>query len=536
MKLDARRIPSGTVLEADICIVGAGAAGITIACELADSGLAVLLMEAGGEDYDDEAQSLYAGRSLSEEIDPAVNRLRQLGGSTNHWGGRSRPFEPEDFAERPWIPDSGWPIAYADFAAHLPRALELCEIGAIGFTDGDGLAEALPFAPERIENGLWRFSPPTQFGIRHGGGLERSAAVRLVLYANLVEIGLDDGCGRVERLDFATLTGSRLAVISRFAVLACGGLENPRLLLASRRQMASGIGNGRDLVGRYFMGHPIWEPMEIQLAPGVRLPRLYSQMRRADGESEGMVRLARRAQAELRTTCVDGAFYTGGQFGPPGVRAARRLWQAARRGKVPDRLGRDVATLLGDIGEVAKAGMSRIGIALPEPPVVTVSTLVEQAPDRESRVRLDDERDALGMPRLAVDWKVGETERRAMSAFCRVLGEEVGRIGLGRARLADWLVDPALPLPRHSNSAHHLGTTRMSDDPATGVVDRDCRVHGIANLFVAGSSVFPTGGSVHPTLNLVALAVRLAAHLGALAKASGRRPLAALPDDETVSR
>ncbi|HMR29463.1 MAG TPA: GMC family oxidoreductase [Geminicoccaceae bacterium] len=536
MKLDARRIPSGTLLEADICIVGAGAAGITIACELAESGLAVLLMEAGGEDYDDEAQSLYAGRSLAGEIDPAVNRLRQLGGSTNHWGGRSRPFEPEDFAERPWVADSGWPIAYADFAAHLPRALELCEIETAGLTAGDGLAEALPFARERIESGLWRFSPPTQFGARYGAALERSDAVRLVLHANLVDIGLDEGCGRVERLEFATLTGNRLAVASRFTVLACGGLENPRLLLASRRQMSRGIGNGRDLVGRCFMGHPIWEPMEIQLAPGARLPRLYSQARRADGESEGMVRLARSAQAELGTTCVDGAFYTGGQFGPPGMRAARRLWQAARRGKVPDRLGRDIATLLGGIGEVAKVGMSRIGIAMPEPAVVTVSTLVEQPPDRQSRVMLGDELDMLGMPRLAVDWRVGDAERQAMAAFCRVLGEEVGRIGLGRARLADWIVDPEMPLPRHSNSAHHLGTTRMGEDPATSVVDRHCRIHGIGNLFVAGSSVFPTGGSVHPTLNLVALAVRLASHLRVLATRNGMHPLAALPDDETVSR
>lgn len=534
MKIDARSIPSGTVLEADICIVGAGAAGITIARELAGSGLAVVLAEAGGEDYDDAAQELYAGTSVGEAIDPAVMRLRQLGGSTNHWGGRSRPLEPADLAPRPWIAGSGWPIDHGELVAYMPRALEICEIDSGDFSAAPALAEAPAFDPARIQSGLWRFSPPTQFGARYGGELEAADTVRLVLHANLVDITLDDGCCRVERLDFAMLEGSALAVRCRFAVLACGGLENPRLLLAARRQMAAGIGNGRDMVGRCFMGHPIWEPMQIQLAPGAALPKLYSQMRRADGESEGMVRLARAAQAEWHTTCVDGAFYVGGQFGTPGVRAARRIWQSARRGRLPDRLGQDVAILLADLDEVAKAGLARIGLPLAEPPVLSVSTLVEQAPDPDSRVALGDERDPLGMPRLVVDWKVGEPERRAMTVFCRVLGEEVGRLGLGRARLADWLLDPGLPLPRCSNSAHHIGTTRMSADPATGVVDRDCRVHGIGNLYIAGSSVFPTAGSVHPTLNLVALAVRLAAHLRTAAAGRTHPSLAAVVPEALI--
>jgi choline dehydrogenase-like flavoprotein len=194
---------------------------------------------------------------------------------------------------------------------------------------------------------------------------------------------------------------------------------------------------------------------------------------------------------------------------------------------MPDGLGHDVATLLGDLGGLARAGMARAGLGLPEPSMVTVSTLVEQAPDPDSRVTLGEGRDVLGQPPLVVDWRIGEQDRHSLASFCRVLAEEIGRIGLGRARLADWLTDPDQPMPRHSNSAHHLGTTRMSAEPAQGVVDPDCRVHGLANLFVAGSSVFPTGGSVHPTLNLVALAARLAAHLREVARPSSHAPLAA---------
>ncbi|HMR30864.1 MAG TPA: GMC family oxidoreductase [Geminicoccaceae bacterium] len=513
MPLDARSLPHDTVLQADICVVGAGAAGITVARELADSGLTVILAEGGGEEYDEDAQALYAGDSIGAEIDPAIARLRQFGGSTNHWGGRSRPFEAADFAPRTWIAHSGWPIDYAEFAAHLPRALALCEIEADDFTSPHVLPNALPFDPARVENGLWRFSPPTAFGTRYGPELGATSRLQVILHANLIDIRLNETCRKVERLAFATLTGIGLTVSCRFAVLACGGLENARLLLASRSQMSCGIGNARDLVGRFFMGHPVWDLMEVQLRPGARLPGIYHQMRRADGESEGMVRLGRALQAKLGTTCVDASFYAGGQFGTPGVRAARRLWRSVRRRTISDGLGRDIAILLGDLDGLAWAGMVRAGLVRPETSTVTVSMRVEQVPNPDSRVTLGEGRDALEQPTLLVDWRIGEQDRHGLVSFSRVLAEEIGRIGLGRALLADWLTDPEKPIPSHSNSAHHIGTTRMGADPSRGVVDRNCRVFGLDNLFVAGSSVFPTGGSVHPTLNIVAMAVRLAAHL-----------------------
>ncbi len=525
MWMDARQIPAGSALDADVCIVGGGAAGITLALELAASGLQVILAEAGGESYDDASQALYAGTAVGAAFDPMLMRLRQLGGSTGHWGGRSRPLEEADFAARPWVPHSGWPIPYAELAAHLPRALELCEIAGDVFSADP----ALPFDPSRVEGGFWRFSPPTAFGDRYGPALRAASHLRLLLHAALVDIGLDEGCARVERLVLATAVDRRLDVRCRYAVLACGGLENARLLLAARRQMACGIGNARDLVGRYFMGHPIWDALEIQLHPGVALPAVYGETEDGGDRIEGMLRLGREAQRRFGTTSVDAAFYQGGQFGPPGVRAARRIWRGMRRGHLPDALGRDISIVLGDLDGVLRAGLKRSGLAVSEPSMATVSLLVEQAPDPDSRVTLGEGEDALGLPPLVVDWRISELDRHSVATFSRILAEEAGRIGLGRARLEPWVADTDLPMPPHSNSAHHLGTTRMSADPATGVVDTDGRVHGIDNLYIAGSSIFPTGGSVHPTLNLVALTVRLAAHLHRRSEAGEYPPFAQAP-------
>ena len=138
----------------------------------------------------------------------------------------------------------------------------------------------------------------------------------------------------------------------------------------------------------------------------------------------------------------------------------------------------------------------------------------EQAPNPDSRVSLVEERDALGLPRIALDWRLTELDKRSLQAGHQAVALELGRTGLGRLQIEDWLTaDVTTWTPTLTGGHHHIGTTRMSEDPARGVVDGDCRVHGIANLYVAGSSVFPTSGSANPTLTVVALALRLAAHL-----------------------
>ncbi len=502
-------------IACDVAIAGAGAAGIPLALELKGQGLRVVLLEAGDTYPTDASQALYEGESLGLPVDLDAIRLRCLGGTTNHWGGLSHPLGAEVIVDRPYFAP-GWPIEPADLQAAMPRALRYCEID---LNPGEAWDAPLAgrgaetFAGTRLEPDVWRLSPPTAFGTRWGDDLDAAPDVSLVLHAALTEIELSPDLGRVAALHVRGADGAAATIHPRVAVLAMNGIENPRLLLASNRQAPQGVGNAHDVVGRYFMGHPLYEPLALELAAGHALPRFFGTFDLDDGRRMiGMVRLKPEVQADLEVGSIDGAFNPGGQFGTPGVKALRRMLHRLQAWHLPDDIGRELAIVAGDLGGIARETMERLGFARSLDRFV-LSVLVEQWPNPKSRVTLSDATDALGLPVVRLDWRLHERDEATVRAFARVVAEEVGRTGLGRAKLEPWVFDETAPFPRHANSVHLMGTTRMGTDPALSVVDPDCRVHGVDNLYVAGSSVFPTGGSVHPTLNLVALAVRLGDHL-----------------------
>ena len=515
MPISARDLPRDVEFSCDLCIVGAGAAGIAAALRLSSRSHDILLVEAGGEEWTEEAQSLYRVVSAGLELDGEAARLRQLGGSTNHWGGRSRPLSADDLEPRPWIEASGWPLSHAELHPYLGEAARLCEIdipGGIESWDEPTAAHRASFASGPFEPGLWRFSPPTRFAERYMEQLESNPRIRILTEVSLIEL-VPEGAS-IGHLRLIGSSGQPVEIRARQVVLACGGIENAHLLLASRRGHPAGLGNEHDMVGRCFMGHPVYEPLHIQMAMDRELP---SFLRRWDtsggGSAEGLLSLAPETRRRLRMTAIDGAFYRSGQFGSPGVRAVRRIWHAAKHGRLSKDLSGDIAAITSDLYGVMAEARSRFGLGDGAGAGYQVSVLVEQAPDPESRITLTDELDALGVPVARLDWRLGEIDRYSVRSYARLLANEVGRLGWGRARLEPWVVDESAEFPKHGNSAHHMGTTRMSDDPRKGVVDRHCKVHGIANLHIAGSSVFPLAGACHPTLNLVALAIRLADRL-----------------------
>jgi choline dehydrogenase-like flavoprotein len=522
MLQDARALEDGARIECDLGIVGGGAAGITIARALAGGGIKVCLLESGGLELEAPVQDLYRGANVGlPYFDLDVCRLRFFGGSTNHWAGRCRPLDGLDFEVRPWVPHSGWPLTRAELDPWYREAQKICQLGAFEYTPGPWLdpgQAALPFDPAKVVSRVWQFSPPTRFGEVYRPELAAASNVDVLLHATVVDIEANEAGSEVSGLAARTLEGKRLTVQARAYVLACGGLENPRLLLAANKQVKVGLGNQQGLVGRYFMEHPHCNAARALVAdPAVLSFYTFGQ---GGGHAEGIEVLGCLNQSPERQRAEEllnfDSLFTVDDVGDSGFAALRRIWTAAGRGQWPDHLAADLWQALIGIDDTASGLMGRLGLHEYHPSNASFRMWcsAEAAPNPDSRVRLGDQLDALGMPRIALDWRLTEQDKRSLLAGYQAVAEELGRTGLGRLQIADWLteVDNSWP-PTVEGGDHHMGTTRMSADPSQGVVDPSSQVHGIANLYIAGSSVFPTSGSANPTLTIVALALRLAEHL-----------------------
>ncbi|HEX3755497.1 MAG TPA: GMC family oxidoreductase [Rhizomicrobium sp.] len=491
--IDARTIPNGTVLTPDIAIVGGGPAGISLALALADSKLDVVLLESGGTNFDPRIQKMYAGAEAGVHYTPLdAGRLRFLGGSTNHWGGFCRPLDGIDFEVRDWVPHSGWPFGRSEIEPYFARAQSLCEAGPWLY-DAAGNAVTDQGAPLALGNGgiytsWFQFSKtqgsvlPTYFGHRYAGDLNRAKQLKPLLHANVTAIRLALDGGRVDRLDAATLTGNHFTVKPRCTVLAAGAMENARLMLASNDVMTPGIGNQNDLVGRFFADHPIPRDVgTLVLFSGAIAPFYSNNISLPNG-------------AILRAV-----------FSPTAEFArARNVVGSLTTVEQPAQLD---ATGIAAVVTTAEA----LGVDASGAKAFSLGCGMELKPDPERRLTLTSERDALGMPRLKLAMRIADSDfalyRQTLAELGRqLLAAKTGMLRLNLSHREEWL-------SKMDWGNHHLGTTRMSTDARSGVVDADCKVHGIGNLYVAGSSVFPTYGSSNPTMNLVALTLRLADHL-----------------------
>ena len=520
MFVDFRSLEDGALIECDLCIIGAGAAGITIARELAGLRTQVCLVEAGGLEAEPDVQDIYAGANVGHRYaDLDATRLRFFGGTTNHWEGFCAPLAPIDFEVRSWVPYSGWPITRENLDPFYRRAQEICQLGRYAY--GAEVWEDLgrkphDFDPDAVELCFWQQSPPTRFGEVYRTELERARNVKVLLHGNVTNIQPDPGVATIRHVEVRTLDGKRGRVTAKIYVLACGGIENARLLLVSDDVAPGGLGNSHDLVGRFFMDHPHTEPAVVALDDADALFGVYGQ-HQLKGVPFDPSFCASPVLQEREQVLNSHAFLFRRMEQPAGVQAARRLWYEVRQGRVPEDLTEQVWTLVRDLDDVAVFGYSRIVTGeRPAPSVETpyLSLRSEQAPNPTSRVTLGHKRDALGLRRIELDWRLTEVDWRTVEVMAKALGAEITRLDLARVRLADWLLDGTAAWPRGMHGGpHHLGTTRMAADPKAGVVDANSRVHGIDNLYVAGSSVFPTGGCANPTLTIVALALRLADRL-----------------------
>ncbi|WP_308917106.1 GMC family oxidoreductase [Jannaschia sp. LMIT008] len=477
---------------AQVVVVGTGIAGVTVALHLARRGAEVILLESGREAFDPAIQALneldFAGkphRTVDPDapyhryLDPAlrgISRLRRFGGTSMAWTGKWKYLQRSDFEPRPWVPDSDWPIDLDELLPHYRAAARECGFGDLEAAEHRPAVAALRRTVAdhglKLSSFYWE-AEPMRTATRFGDEMRRMPNLHVILGATATELLCSPDGRRVEGVRCADLDGHRITVRGDQVVLAAGALETARLMLASDAVTEGGVGNANGLVGRFYTDHPkhhfgtLWPGPVLaanaalfQYAPKPRFCLCLSlddRTQRAEGLLEHVIYLKPIYENRLE--------------------AARRLLRG---------------------GRAVRDGNGRA-------PFYRIKFVTEQAPHRDSRVRLGAEVDALGVRRAVLDWRFTDLDARSMARVVALSEDRIEACGLGRV---DWGDDPPR-LDGMTDAAHQMGTTRMAARPEDGVVDPHCRVWGTANLHVAGSAVFPTGPSYSPTFTILALARRL---------------------------
>ncbi len=521
----ADQLPANTVLQGfDLCIVGAGAAGIAMAQRLAKSSLSVLLLVSGSPGDkarpDQDRQSLYQGGTgdFLRKVDPDFcqrSRLNMYGGTTNHFGFWARPLDPIDFEPRPGYRASSWSLPYEELQPYYLDAHQFGQFGPLNYDDMTFWEDVLygrcfePLPGDKMSGAIMRAQYEENlhdFQLQCRDVLKSAKNLTVLFNAHLLDIASDSQRQHVHELNCSTIVagqrGASFKVRANAYVLACGGIENARLL-----QLSGGLGNNkRDHLGRGFMVHPL-----LTNAATVRFERAIATEIR---------NFFREQQIRLKPPDALG--------GPSGV------YQHMATPLVNPELVFEYLTF------------NAWGILAPKPAVLRAEAIGnfrvilnfgadkasarvnlnwEQCPNEASRIRLDrDQSDPIfGQPVAHVDWRLTESDKRSARRALQITLDYLYQRGAVSHEMItdvsggaeDWTFPP------HEGALetgdHHMGALRMSATPENGIVDSNGRVHSVDNLYIAGSAVFPSGGYANPTLTIVALALRLADHLRAIA-------------------
>ncbi len=531
MFLDARSVPTGTVIEAEVCIVGAGAAGITLAREFINSGFRVVVLESGDIEWKKVTQELYAGSNIGRRYydpDDILLRLRFFGGCTNHWGGLCPTLDALDFEVREGVAYSGWPFSRAYLEPWYQRAQSVLELGPSGYALSDwGISPEnipAPFNGPHFIVQVMQHSPPTRFATVYESELRQATRLTVYLNANALHFDTSDSGDSVQHLSVGVLSADRFTVRARIYVLAVGGIENARLLLLSGKEGGNGLGNGNDLVGRFFMCHIEYPGGVIALAnPNIDFTfytgvdgRTYDRFG-VPRSFQSYVCLSEDTRRKLKLPHLRIRFAKPQNDWNGELAAALQHLRSVMRDifvtqNETDRRQDVVRDLRSMIRDIYNAGTSiERNVRLGSEALLVLCTS-EHMPNPASRIGLGTETDAFGLRRVAVDWQLTAQDKQGVAAGNRLFGAELGRAGFGRFWSSMPDGDTDWPIETYGD-VHLIGTTRMHRDPKFGVGEENCKIHGVENLYVAGSSVFPTEGIANPTFTIVALALRLADHI-----------------------
>jgi choline dehydrogenase-like flavoprotein len=513
---DLRTVDGSRPIETDLCLIGSGPAGWAIAEELKDSGLRILMLESGGHTVEPDTAALNEIEDIGTRL--FNGRSRVLGGTSYLWNGRCMPFDDIDYEERPWLPRSGWPFGPETMVPYVNRASE--HLAAGPYYNGRtrrpvprGLVSRPSVDPALMRATWWENPASIQFGqfLTH----RRNPNLWVLLRATVTHLNTDPFGRQVQSVEVADAAGRRLTVRARAFVLCAGGIENPRIMLCSNRVSPNGVGNEHDTVGRFLMDHPRDFELIARVDAGdaerfrdLFGPHVMDNERGRHDFIFGYTLSPERQRAEQLLNTAAWPYEVYSPSDP--FEAVTRLAKGPR-----DHVLRDAVIAAAHPALLLKAVRSRRIRQRIRHKVERIGFLVssEQVPNPDSRVQLGKVKDHLGLPISRVDWRVHELEARSQAALAQSIQSEFARLGLPAIRIADWVRNGNWKDAKFVDGCHPIGTTRMSVRPEDGVVDADCKVHGVDGLYVAGSSVFSTAGHANPTLMILALAVRLADHL-----------------------
>ncbi len=519
---DLNALGDACVIDTDICIIGSGAAGLSLAAEFLAAPQRVLVLESGRREPDTLDGELNQVACAGVHHDGAMaGRVRAFGGTTRAWGGQLLPLRPSELAVRSWVRYSGWPIELATLQPFYRRAEALLAVEGPPY-DAEvwerlGIV-APPFDPNRF---CMRFSQWAPLGRRNFAVMLRrrlaaSRNVTVMLDATVTELTCDPAGARLQSVELQSRHGKRLVVKAAVFVIACGGIETARLLLASPGPTGRGVANASGLVGRFFQDHISYVAAEIRPRSRAQLQRLFDP--RYIGRTMFTAKI--EATERLQRDCALLNVMAHLAFPIPealGLLEVRRILRSVQAGKLSlPSFDEAVALARGGV-ELTRLALGRVleqRRASPRHGSVLLLVDTEQAPNPDSRVSLDASLDAFGMRRAVLDWRVTDLETRTLQRFAALVASELQRLDLATVVLAgppDFGRRDCLGAAR--DIFHHMGTARMSHSPHDGVTNADLRCHEVDNLFIAGAAVFPAGGLSNPTFTVIALSIRLADHL-----------------------
>ncbi len=454
-----------------VCIIGSGPAGITLALQLEKKGISSVIVEAGGFDYITSIQEAYQGTVIGDPyFDLSVARLRYFGGTSGHWAGWCRPLDEVDFEPRKGFQNSGWPIRKKDLDPYIK--------------DTDAILELGPLQADVPIDANWKeihfeFSPPVRFGQKYRKHIETSPTIGLLLYSAVTDIVPVPGA--IDHVKITSMDGKQQRLSAKLFCVCTGGIENSRLLLWANQLHNGGVVSDAGTLGKYWMEHPIY---------GAGSAILLNTFSMRTKNHHGIKHYAPTAR-----------FLHSSGIGNVGL----RLFTGGAM-KALVRHGLCIAPEL--FTELAQKIRQNVACG------AVLRVAWEQMPVSSNRIELDTEKDKTGIPRVKLFWKKQPKDRQTIETAVQAFGIYLAKTNKGRLKLAEWMAN-GLDYPESDEKAgfHHMGGTRMASTPAEGVVDSNCKVFGIDNLFIGGSSVFPTGGHANPTYTIVQLALRLGDHL-----------------------